>query len=343
MIEVGDELDAAPSLTSASPPPSRRATTTRLCCSTRRERRRSRRASRIPTRTRTRAAARRRSWLDVRPDDLVWCTAGTGWAKSIWNVLLGPWSHGAEVVIHEGTFDAAERFDLVKRLGVNVLCQSPTEYRMMAKLDELDGDDLSSVRHAVSAGEPLNAEVIKLFRERFGLTLYDGYGQTENSLLVANTPNMEIRPGSMGLPTPGHRVAVIDEAGSQVPPGVEGDIALARHAADAVRGLLARSRGDAGDASGGLVPHRRPRDRRPRRLPLVRRPLRRRHPQRRLPDRPLRGRERAARASRRGRERRRSARPMPTGARSSRRSSSRGRASPRATSSPASCRSTSRR
>ena len=165
-------------------------------------------------------------WLTARPNDLVWCTAGTGWAKSIWNVLLGPWSCGAEIVLHEGGFDAEERFDLIERLGVTVLCQAPTEYRMMAKQPELERFHLGSVRHAVSAGEPLNPEVIEAFRIAFGLTIYDGYGQTENTLLVANVPEVEVKPGSMGLPTPGHDVAVIGDDGTEQPPGVEGDIAL---------------------------------------------------------------------------------------------------------------------
>lgn len=165
-------------------------------------------------------------WLDARPGELVWCTAGPGWAKSIWNVLLGPWSQGAASVLHEGGFDAVERFELLERLGVDVLCQAPTEYRLMAKLEGLDRFDLSGIRHAVSAGEPLNPEVIKTFRDTFGLTIYDGYGQTENTLLVGNFPGMEIRPGSMGLPSPGHEIGVIDENGNEVPPGSEGDIAL---------------------------------------------------------------------------------------------------------------------
>jgi acyl-coenzyme A synthetase/AMP-(fatty) acid ligase len=165
-------------------------------------------------------------WLAADPGDLVWCTAGTGWAKSIWNVLLGPWSRGAEIVLHEGGFEPAERFDLIGDLGVTVLCQAPTEYRLMAKLDGLERYDLSGVRHVVSAGEPLNPEVIKTFRDVFDLTIRDGYGQTENTLLVGNFPKMEIRPGSMGLPSPGHRVAVIDEDGGELPAGEEGDIAL---------------------------------------------------------------------------------------------------------------------
>ena len=168
-------------------------------------------------------------WLAAEPGDLVWCTAGTGWAKSIWNVLLGPWSRGAEIVLHEGGFEPAERFELIGDLGVTVLCQAPTEYRLMAKLDGLGRYDLSGLRHAVSAGEPLNPEVIKAFRDAFGLTIRDGYGQTENTLLVGNFPDTEVRPGSMGLPSPGHRVAVIDEDGEELPPGAEGDIALHGH------------------------------------------------------------------------------------------------------------------
>jgi acyl-coenzyme A synthetase/AMP-(fatty) acid ligase len=168
-------------------------------------------------------------WLDARPGDLVWCTAGTGWAKSIWNVFLGPWSQGAEILLHEGGFDARERFELLERMEVTVLCQAPTEYRLMAKLDGLERHDLSRLRHAVSAGEPLNPEVIKAFRDAFGITIYDGYGQTENTLLVGNTPRNEVRPGSMGLPTPGHDVAVIDERGEEVPVDAEGDIAVRGH------------------------------------------------------------------------------------------------------------------
>lgn len=165
-------------------------------------------------------------WLDAREADLVWCTAGTGWAKSIWNVLLGPWSCGSAIVLHEGGFDTRERLELLPRLGVTVLCQAPTEYRLEAKDAGLASHDLSRIRHAVSAGEPLNPEVIRVFRDAFGFSIHDGYGQTENTLLVGNFPGMEIRPGSMGLPSAGHEVSVIDEDGAELPSGSEGDIAL---------------------------------------------------------------------------------------------------------------------
>ena len=143
-------------------------------------------------------------WLDAHEQDVVWCTAGTGWAKSIWNVLLGPWSHGAEVVVHEGAFDPEQRLSLLERLGVTVLCQAPTEYRMMAKLDALGTAHLPRLRHAVSAGEPLNPEVIERFQDALGLTIHDGYGQTENSLLVANARERP-SPRLDGAPDAGSR------------------------------------------------------------------------------------------------------------------------------------------
>ncbi|HYZ16558.1 MAG TPA: acyl--CoA ligase [Candidatus Acidoferrum sp.] len=166
-------------------------------------------------------------WFDVKPDDLVWCTAGTGWAKSLWNVLLGPWSCGAPIVLHEGGFVPEQRLDLIRDLGVTVLCQAPTEYRLEAKLPELGTRwKLPRLRHCVSAGEPLNPEVIERWKDAFGLTILDGYGQTENTLLVANRPGSPVRPGSMGKPTPGHDVAVIDANGNPCEPGETGDIAL---------------------------------------------------------------------------------------------------------------------
>ena len=179
------------------------------------------------------------TWLDARPDDLVWCTAGTGWAKSLWNVLLGPWSCGAPIVLDEAGFDAAQRLDRIRDLGVTVLCQAPTEYRIEAKLEDLGTRwQLPKLRHCVSAGEPLNPEVLERWRAAFGLTILDGYGQTENSLLVANLPGIDVRPGSMGKPTPGHDVAVIDERGTICEPGDVGDIALAGSPPTLFRGYL---------------------------------------------------------------------------------------------------------
>ena len=166
-------------------------------------------------------------WLDARPGEVVWCTAGTGWAKSIWNVLLGPWSCGSAVILHEGGFEPEERFRLLEELAPDVLCQAPTEYRLMAKVDGISTATTSrATRHLVSAGEPLNPEVIRAFESAFGRTIHDGYGQTENTLLVGNFPGAEIRPGSMGKPAPGYDVRVIDFDGNETAAGEEGDIAL---------------------------------------------------------------------------------------------------------------------
>ncbi len=167
-----------------------------------------------------------RYWLDLQEDDLLWCTAATGWAKNIWNVFLGPWSLGMEIFVHEGAFDAAERLELIRRYGITILCQAPTEYRVLANAPELEDAHLSSIRHATSAGEPLNAPVMERWQELHGIEIYDGYGQTENTLLVGNFPGLEVRPGSMGKPSPGCDVRIIDEDGNELPPGELGDIAL---------------------------------------------------------------------------------------------------------------------
>lgn len=167
-----------------------------------------------------------RYWLDLQEGDRLWCTSGTGWAKSIWNVFLGPWSLGTEIFFHEGGFDPAERLNLIERHGITVLCQAPTEYRLLAKTTELEKADLSSIRHAVSAGEPLNPPVIERWKELQGITIYDGYGQTENTLLVGNFPGLGVRPGSMGKPSPGCDVKIVDSDGNECPQDEPGDIAL---------------------------------------------------------------------------------------------------------------------
>jgi acetyl-CoA synthetase/medium-chain acyl-CoA synthetase len=178
-------------------------------------------------------------WLDCREDDLVWCTASTGWAKSLWNVLLGPWSQGSGIVLHESNFDPLARIDLIADLNVTVLCQAPTEYRLEAKLPDLATRwKLPHLRHCVSAGEPLNPEVIARWKDAFGLTILDGYGQTENTLLVANLAGDDVRAGSMGRPTPGHDIVVIDDDGRECKTGETGDIALRGNPPSLFKGYL---------------------------------------------------------------------------------------------------------
>ncbi|MEE8302083.1 MAG: AMP-binding protein [Candidatus Tectomicrobia bacterium] len=167
-------------------------------------------------------------WLDLRPEDLHWNLSDTGWAKAAYSNLFGPWRMGAAVFIQNssGRFDAKETLELLAEHGVTTFCAPPTAYRMMV-LEDLQQYDLSKLRHCVGAGEPLNPEVIEAWKAGTGHTIYDGYGQTETVILVANYPCMEVKPGSMGKPLPGFDIAIIDgESGEELPPGQEGDIAV---------------------------------------------------------------------------------------------------------------------
>jgi acyl-coenzyme A synthetase/AMP-(fatty) acid ligase len=147
-------------------------------------------------------------WLGSRRGELVWCTTATGWSKSARNVFLAPWLTGATAVIHNGRFDPAERLDFAEALGVNVLCQAPTEYRMLAKRAALR--PLPALRRMVSAGEPLEAETIAAFRETLGIEPADGYGQTETGHVSGNLVDEPVRPGSMGKPLPGIETRIVD-------------------------------------------------------------------------------------------------------------------------------------
>jgi len=147
-------------------------------------------------------------WFGSRKGDLAWCTTATGWSKSARNVFLAPWITGAAAVIHDGRFDPAERLDFAEALGVNVLCQAPTEYRMLARRTALR--PLPALRRMVSAGEPLDPETIAAFREATGLEPADGYGQTETGQVTANLVGEPVRLGSMGKPLPGMETRIAE-------------------------------------------------------------------------------------------------------------------------------------
>ncbi|MGM8216092.1 acyl-CoA synthetase MbcS [Bacillaceae bacterium W0354] len=168
------------------------------------------------------------NWLGIREHDIVWATAGPGWAKWLWSPFLSVLGSGATGFVYLGKFDPNRYLQLLQDYQINALCCTPTEYRLMAKVNGLEKYDLSELNSAVSAGEPLNREVIDTFRSYFNLTVRDGYGQTENTLLVGITKEMEVRPGSMGKPTPGNLVEIINEDGEPVKPGEIGDIAVHR-------------------------------------------------------------------------------------------------------------------
>ncbi|KZE39804.1 acyl--CoA ligase [Bhargavaea cecembensis] len=166
------------------------------------------------------------NWLGIEDGDTVWATAGPGWQKWIWSPFLATLGSGSTGFVYNGRFEPEKYLELIGQYGVTVLCCTPTEYRLMAKTDNLSDYDLSSLHSAVSAGEPLNIGVIETFRREFSLEVRDGYGQTENTLLVGTMKGMEARPGSMGKPTPGNRVEIIDDDGNPCAPGEAGDIAV---------------------------------------------------------------------------------------------------------------------
>jgi acetyl-CoA synthetase len=154
-------------------------------------------------------------WYGARPGDLCWCTAASGWSLSARNAFVAAWLRGAAALLHDGRFDAAERLELLEREQVNVLCMSPTEYRAIAKRGELR--PLPALRHAVAAGEPLNPEVVLTWQEAVGVSVHDGYGQTETGHLTGMPIGPPVKPGSMGRPLPGFR-AWIDEGELVVDP-----------------------------------------------------------------------------------------------------------------------------
>ncbi|WP_233096047.1 acyl-CoA synthetase [Alicyclobacillus sp. SO9] len=164
-------------------------------------------------------------WFDAVPDDVAWATAGPGWAKWIWSPFVSILGNGATAFVYQGRFKPETYLTLMQDNGVSLLCATPTEYRLMAKVKDLSAYSLS-LRSAVSAGEPLNREVIDTFRREFDVTVRDGYGQTENSLLVGTLRDMEARPGSMGTPFPGTRVSIVRDDGTEADVGEIGHIAV---------------------------------------------------------------------------------------------------------------------
>ncbi|NYE56452.1 AMP-binding protein [Carboxydothermus ferrireducens] len=166
-------------------------------------------------------------WLDLTPDDLHWNMSDTGWAKAAWSSFFGPWICGAAIFVHHsvGKFDAKKTLELLAKYPITTFCGPPTAYRVFV-LEDLKKYKFPHLRHCVAAGEPLNPEVIKVWKEATGLTIRDGYGQTETCVLVANFPCFEVKPGSMGKPAPGYYVSIIDDEGNELPPGKEGNIAI---------------------------------------------------------------------------------------------------------------------
>ena len=155
-------------------------------------------------------------WMDLKESDVHWTLTDTGWAKAAWGLLYPPLLAGSAILLYDGEgFDLDIHLKIIAEQNVTTFCAPPTIYRVFAQSD-MSGADLSSLRHCFGAGEPLNPEAMRAWKDATGCDIYDGYGQTETINIVANFPNMEIRPGSMGKPCPGLTVDVINDEGNIV-------------------------------------------------------------------------------------------------------------------------------
>lgn len=164
-------------------------------------------------------------WLDLKPGDLMWCTADTGWSKAGTSILFGPWSTGACSFFYDGPFVPEERLKLIARYGVTVYCASGTELLRLLDLDVAQ-HDLSRLRRTVSAGEALSPVVVERWRAATGSVVAEAYGQTESLMTLLNTPGMDYKSGAMGRAAPGCELAIIDETGAILTNGTEGDLAI---------------------------------------------------------------------------------------------------------------------
>jgi acetyl-CoA synthetase len=152
-------------------------------------------------------------WQDLSEDDIHWTLTDTGWAKGAWGLLYPQLLAGCAIVLYDGEgFDLEIHLNIIKTYRVTTFCAPPTIYRLMAQAD-LSGADFSSLRHCFGAGEPLNPEAMRAWKNATGCDVYDGYGQTETINIVANFPGMDIRLRSMGKPCPGLIVDIIDDNG----------------------------------------------------------------------------------------------------------------------------------
>ena len=165
-------------------------------------------------------------WQNVLDNGLHFTVADTGWAKSAWGKLYGQWLSGSAVMTYDyDKFVPKNLMEVIEKYKVTTFCAPPTIYRFLIK-EDLTKFDLKALKYCVVAGEPLNPEVYKQFLEATGIKLMEGYGQTECTVALATYPWMEPKPGSMGKPSPGYRIDLVDEAGCSCEPGDEGQIVI---------------------------------------------------------------------------------------------------------------------
>ena len=184
-------------------------------------------------------------WLGLQPGDIHLNISSPGWAKHAYSCFFAPWIAGATIfIVNQPRFEAKGLLSIIDRCGVTTLCAPPTVWRLF--IQERLADFKVSLREVCGAGEPLNPEVIDQVRAAWGVTIRDGYGQTETTLLVGNSPGQTVKVGSMGRPMPGYRVRIADSDGNAV---TEGEVTLVL-GADRPAGLMQGYQGDGGKLSG---------------------------------------------------------------------------------------------
>ena len=184
-------------------------------------------------------------WIGLQPGDVHLNISSPGWAKHAWSCFFAPWNAGATIFIcNQPRFEAKGLLSTIGRCGVTTLCAPPTVWRLF--IQEKLSDFKVSLREVCGAGEPLNPEVIDQVKAAWGLTIRDGYGQTETSALAGNSPRQPVKVGSMGRPMPGYKVKVIDADGN---PSKEGEVALML-GADRPAGLMQGYQGEGGKLAG---------------------------------------------------------------------------------------------
>ncbi|MCD4658419.1 MAG: AMP-binding protein, partial [Planctomycetes bacterium] len=166
-------------------------------------------------------------WQDLHAGDVHWTMSDTGWAKAAWGKMFGQWHQRASVFMRDarGKFNPQLTLELIQKYHISTFCAPPTVYRMLI-LEDLTKYDLSSIKHSLSAGEPLNPEVIEQWKVATSTVIHDGFGQTETVNIIANFKCNPIKFGSMGKAVPGFTIEIVDDEGNVLPPNTEGQIAI---------------------------------------------------------------------------------------------------------------------